>query len=139
MKTFDMQSVELRVSFDVAFAYISEPKNLPHWARGFKSVSNGRALLETENASVEIRLITRASHAQGTIDWIMRFPDGSVSVAYSRLIEMAQDRILYVFVLLPPPIPLEQWEGALAAQSETLREDLAKLSSILASRKLGVH
>jgi hypothetical protein len=34
---------------------------------------------------------------------------------------------------MAPPVPLEQLEGALEQQSQTLREELAKLSAILIS------
>jgi hypothetical protein len=131
MKTFDVQGVELAAPFDTAFSYISEPRNLPNWTRAFKAVSDGKALLETDNGAVEIQLLVAASRERGTIDWIMGFPDGSTAVAYSRVVDIGKYRSIYSFVLLPPPVPLEQLEGTLAKQSEILREELAKLRSIL--------
>jgi hypothetical protein len=39
---------------------------------------------------------------------------------------------LYSFVLLAPPVPLEQVEGALAEQAKVLRQELAALEERLA-------
>ena len=62
----------------------------------------------------------------------MTFPDGSVGRAFSRLVDHG-GRSLFTFVLLAPPVPLEQVEGALAEQSRTLREELRTLQQKLAT------
>ena len=87
--------------------------------------------MRTPNGEVEINLDVRASSKSGTIDWYMTFPDGSTAVAYSRVIELNHDSCVYSFILTPPPVPLEQLEGALEMQSKTLTEELAKLKGIL--------
>jgi hypothetical protein len=63
----------------------------------------------------------------------MTFPDGSVGRAFSRLIELGS-RTLYSFVLMAPPVPLEQLEGMLEEQARVLREELATLQSKLSNR-----
>jgi hypothetical protein len=131
MKTFDVQSVGINSSFEKAFQYIADVHNLPEWTRAFKRVSDGKALLETHSGSVEIALEVNASRQQGTIDWIMRFPDGSVGTAYSRVVKAENNRCVYSFILLAPPGPLEQLEGKLQQQSQILKEELASLASIL--------
>jgi hypothetical protein len=131
MKTFDVQSVGINSSFEKAFQYIADVHNLPEWTRAFKSVSDGKALLETHNGSVEIALGVNASRQQGTIDWIMGFPDGSVGTAYSRVVKAENNRCVYSFILLAPPGPLEPLEGKLRQQSQILKEELASLASIL--------
>jgi hypothetical protein len=85
-------------------------------------VSNGKALLETPDGSVEIGLKVNGSSDKGTIDWMMQFPDGSVGTAYSRVVEAEKNRRVYSFILLAPPGPLEQLEGT--QQSETSRRNL---------------
>jgi hypothetical protein len=80
-------------------------------------------------------LAVQAARDQGTVDWIMTFPDGSVAQAYSRVVVAGPERSLYSFILMAPPVPLEQLEGALEAQSQILREELAKLRAILGSDK----
>ncbi len=131
MKCFDVQSIEIGVAADTAFAFIADAQMLPRWAQAFAKVENGRALLRTPNGELSIALVVRAWAASGTIDWEMRFPDGSVGLAYSRLVALGTNRCLYSFVLTPPPLPLEQLEGALLAQSKTLAEELAALKEIL--------
>lgn len=131
MKTFDVQAVGINSSFDKAFHYIADVRNLPEWTSAFKKVSNGKALLETSDGSVEIGLKVSASREQGIIDWIMRFPDGSLGAAYSRVVEAEKNRCVYSFVLMAPPAPLEQLEGTLRQQSQILKEELARLASIL--------
>jgi hypothetical protein len=131
MKTFDVRSIEINAPFEKAFDYIAEPLNLPQWTNAFKSVSDGKAELNTPNGSVEIGLKIKESRREGTIDWVMTFPDESVATAYSRVIKVGERKSIYSFILTPPPVPLEQLEGTLEAQSRILREELGKLSAIL--------
>ena len=126
MLDFDVQTVELKASFDLAFRYVADPRRLPEWTHAFRSVSNGRATLATPRGEVEVALEVRASRESGTVDWIMTFPDDSVGRAFSRVVDLG-DRSLFSFVLLAPPVSLEQLEGALAEQSRTLREELQTL------------
>src|SRR5262245_15998843 len=104
MPDFDVQTVEIDASFDVAFRYIADAGRLPEWAHAFRSVSKGRATLATPRGEVEVGLQVAASHESGTVDWAITFPDGSVGRAFSRLIERG-GRCLYSFVLLAPPVP----------------------------------
>lgn len=131
MQDFDVQIVELEAPFAQAFRYLADPATLPEWTHAFRSVSGGRATLATPRGAVDIGLQVSASREAGTVDWTMTFPDGSVGRAFSRLLDMGA-RSLYSFVLLAPPVPLEQVEGALAEQSRTLREELKALQQRLA-------
>lgn len=131
MKTFDVQAIELNVPRGKAHAFIADPAQLPRWTNAFASVSPGRALLRTPGGQVEIDLAVTASPAHGTIDWRMTFPDRSVATAFSRLVDLDRERCVFSFVLTPPPVPLEQLEGALEAQSRTLAEELGKLKEIV--------
>lgn len=127
MKTHDVQSISIAKPRAEVFAYIANPANLPTWTNAFKSADAERAELVTPNGAVPIRLETRASAEQGTIDWIMTFPDGSVGAAYSRVTEDAGNSSIYSFVLMAPPVPLEALEGALEAQKKTLATELVSL------------
>jgi len=131
MMTQDVQSVELGVPFDKAFDYIADPHHLPDWAHAFHGVHDGRARLETPNDAVEIGLTVHTSREQGTVDWTMTLPDSSLAQAFSRVTPAGQGRCIYSFVLLAPPVSLEQFEGTLQQQSATLREELARLRHIL--------
>lgn len=131
MKTFDVQSIELEVARERAFAYLADPARLPEWTSAFARVRDGRALLRTPAGETEIDLAVEACAEAGTVDWRMEFADGSVAMAYSRLVRSGDERCVYSFVLMAPPVPLEQLEGALAAQSRTLAEELATLRRML--------
>jgi hypothetical protein len=126
MKTFDVQSIEINAPLERAFGYLADPHNLPSWTAAFKRVRDGRALMVTGAGQVEIELEVDASRAQGTVDWIMTFPDASIARAYSRLVNN-DGKCIYSFVLTAPPVPLEQLEGALEQQSRTLHEELGVL------------
>ena len=131
MRSFDVQGIDLAVPRSKAFAFIADPSHLPKWTSAFASVTAGRAVMRTPSGEVMIDLEVQASAEQGTVDWRMRFPDHSVATAFSRLVEVDRDRCIFSFVLTPPPVPLEQLEGALEAQARTLAEELKKLKGIL--------
>jgi len=131
MKTFDVQGIDLNVPRSKAFAFIADPVQLPRWTNAFSSVSAGRAVMRTPSGEVVIDLGVQASAEHGTVDWQMTFPDSTVATAFSRVVEMDRGRCIFSFVLTPPPVPLEQLEGALEAQSRTLAEELRKLKEIL--------
>ena len=131
METFRVESVWIKSTPEKAFRYISDPKNLPYWTHAFKTVQNGKALMATPAATVEVDLEVKASAYEGTIDWHMTFPDGNVASAYSRLLPDSTGQSIYSFVLMAPPVPLEELEGTLNRQAGILREELAKLNAIL--------
>ena len=131
MKTFDVQGIDLNVPQGRALAFIADPEQLPRWTNAFTSVTPGRAVMRTPNGEVMVDLKVEASPEHGTVDWRMTFPDGSVATAFSRVVEIDRDRCVFSFVLTPPPVPLEQLEGALESQSRTLAEELRKLKRIL--------
>ena len=132
MKTFEVQATELNVPADQAYRYIADPKNLPEWTNAFKKVWDGRAVMETPDGSVEIGLEVDTASKHATIDWIMTSPNGNVARAYSRVVSAGDQSCVYSFILLAPPVPLEKLEGALEQQSQTLREEMTRLRSILA-------
>lgn len=127
MKTFEVQSVEIEAPAAVVFDYVARPETLPEWTRAFRDVRGSRAVLATPSGSVEVELRVESARAQGSVDWFIRFPDGSLARAYSRVVPGAEMRSIYSFVLLAPPVPLERLEGALAEQSKTLAEELQAL------------
>jgi len=134
MKSFDVQSIKIQTGFHRAFTYIADPKTLPEWTHAFKEVSDGAAVMATPQGSVPVRLAVNSSAQHGTIDWMMDFPDGLRATAFSRLIEAGKNRCIYTFTLMPPPVPLEQLEGALEQQAKVLEQELASLARILSAR-----
>ena len=126
MKTFDVQGIELGVPRHAAFRFIADATNLPKWTSAFASVTPGKAVMRTPTGEVAVDLRVESSPQQGTIDWRMTFPDGSVATAFSRVVELDRGRCIFSFVLTPPPVPLEQLEGALEIQSRTLQEEIGR-------------
>lgn len=131
MKTYDLQGIELNVAREHAFNFIADPKQLPNWTHAFASVENGQAVMRTPNGETTIGLSVHANAENGTVDWIMTFPDGSVGKAFSRLVTLGPARCVFCFVLTPPPLPLEQLEGALEQSAKTLASELQTLKQIL--------
>jgi hypothetical protein len=134
MRTFDVQSIELDVPCADAFTYLADPATLPEWTRAFSAAGGGRATMMTPRGTVQVDLRVDASEAHGTIDWTMTFPAGEIAKASSRLITHGT-KTIYTFVLEAPPVPLEELEGTLEAQSRILAEELATLARHLSSRK----
>ena|SRR5437588_11780589 len=133
MDGFRVESIRIKAGFDKVFAYLAAPENLPQWTHAFRSVRDGRAVMATQAGTVEVGLRIDSSRAEGTIDWRMKFPDGNEASAYSRLVRQSDQACVYSFVLLAPPVPLAQLEGALDQQVQILREELKRLSQILDS------
>ena len=97
-KMFHVESVEIGVPIEVAFAYICDMQNLPSWARAFKQVGHGKAMMmQTPSGSVEVGIEVRASRDSGTIDWFMTMPDGAVAAAFSRVTPLGKERTTYKF------------------------------------------
>ena len=131
MRRFDVQGIDLQATQRRAFSYIADPIHLPHWTSAFASVANGRAVMRTPNGEIKIDLEVQSSEEQGTIDWLMTFPDGSVATAFSRVVKLDSKSCVFAFVLTSPPVPLKQLEGSLETQSRTLAEELQSLKRIL--------
>lgn len=131
MKNFDIQGIDLNISKSEAFTFIAEANNLPKWTNAFASVNQGKAVMQTPEGEVEIGFEVQASAEFGTVDWRMIFPDHSVATAFSRIVEADKDHCVYSFILMPPPVPLEEIEGALEYQSKILEDELKKLKELL--------
>ncbi len=131
IKNHDVQSVNIQATTDKVFDYIANPTNLPKWTGAFKKADEKSALLVTPNGELKIGLETKANKELGTIDWHMTMPDGSVGIAYSRVVTNADKNAIYSFILLAPPAPIEEVEGALLQQMEILKKELQNPQTIL--------
>jgi hypothetical protein len=61
----------------------------------------------------------------------MLMPDGSTGKAYSRVTGLPNGNVVYSFVLLAPPVPIEEIEGTLEQQKQLLAIELKKLAHLL--------
>lgn len=133
-QNFDVQSIAINVKPEKVINFLSEPSNVPKWAKGFSEVNGETALMETSNGKMKIGMRMACNHEQGTIDTIMTMPDGSIGKAFSRVVENDNgDSSIFSFVLLAPPAPLEKIEGILSEQKIQLAEELQVLKTILES------
>jgi len=131
MRMFDVQAVEIHAPRRTVFEFLKDPANLPKWAHAFASVEGSRAKLVTPTGSMSIDLEVRANAEQGTVDWRLAFPDGTVGLSQSRVTDTARGTCIYSFILHAPPVALEQIEGALDAQRTILTSELAVLKTLM--------
>ena len=131
MKTFDVQAISIHRPAEAVFTFVADPANLPQWTHAFARADDSSADMVTPSGTLAIGLSTIACAETGNVDWTMSMPDGSVGVAYSRVTPDGNERAIYSFVLMAPPVPLELLEGALAAQIGILHDELTKLKGIL--------
>lgn len=129
-RNFDVQSIGINIDSTTVFEFIAKPENLPLWKNAFSKANQNTASMITPAGELNIKLETLVSKNEGTVDWIMTMPNGSIGKAYSRVSENGENTI-YSFMLLAPPVPLEQLEGALFAQKTILAEELKNLKRIL--------
>lgn len=129
-KNFDVQSIALDAPTDKVFSYIADPRNLPKWTKAFAQADEKSALMVTPDGQLGVGLKVVASREAGTIDWHMMMPDGTAAAAFSRVTPNGSGSV-YSFVLMAPPVPIEQVEGTLQQQKELLREELGNLQKIL--------
>ncbi len=129
---FEVKNIALAVRFDTAFDYLADMTKLPEWTNAFAEVAKeGTALMRTPAGEISVQLEDNVDRKNGVIDTKMTFPDGSVGTAYSRLIALSEDSCAYSFLLTPPPVALEELEGALSAQAEILGQELQTLKAKL--------
>jgi len=133
-KNFDVQSIGINANHKDVFEFVAKPENLPLWTNAFSKANEKTAVLVTPQGELPIKMQTVVSAKLGTVDWIMTMPDGSIGKAYSRISENGMSTI-YSFTLLAPPVPLEQIEGALAAQKVLLVQELVDLKELIEKRK----
>ncbi|PHS67129.1 MAG: hypothetical protein COB12_04335 [Flavobacterium sp.] len=127
---FDVQSIGIKSKANKVYEFIAKPENLSLWTKAFVKADKTSAIMVTPNGELPIELETIIAKENGTIDWVMTMPDGSVGKAFSRVSENGENAI-YSFVLLAPPVPLEQLEGALSEQKLILADELKRLKQIL--------
>ncbi len=132
-KNFDVQSIGINVNHKEVFKFVAKPENLPLWTKAFTKADNKSAIMATHNGELRIKMQTIVSEDLGTVDWIMTMPDGSIGKAFSRISENG-DTTIYSFILLTPPVPLEQLEGALSAQKLLLADELVDLKNLLETK-----
>lgn len=131
-KNFDVQSIGINANPDKVFDFVADQKNDVKWALGFSEVTGDSAIMETPNGKMKVGLKTISDPTFRTVDTIMTMPDGSIAKAFSRVTENDNGKSsVYTFILMAPPVPLEELEGTLEEQKKQLAEELQLLKKIL--------
>lgn len=129
---YDVQHVNIKATPDTVYNFVAEPTNVPKWAIGFSEVNGETALMESPMGKMQIGLKMLCNPETRTVDTIMTMPDGSIGKAFSRVTENDNgDSAIFSFVLMAPPVPLQEIEGALAQQKKQLAKELLVLKEIL--------
>lgn len=130
-KNYDVQSIFIDASSDTVFEFVANPRNLPKWTKAFTEADEQKAVMATPNGKLTVDLDVKTSRELGVIDWHMTMPDGGgIAAAYSRVTPAGKGSV-YTFVLMAPPVPIEEVEGTLNEQIKLLREELDTLRGLL--------
>lgn len=137
MKTFDVVTRELSTSYEEAFHYISDPKNLPEWTLYIKQANENSCVIEKphEGGKVSYKLVTDASIGSGVIDWSLIAVDGQVRHSKTRLVWLEKRKCLYNFVFFYGDVEAEDDAETLRRQKAFYQQmvgELEKLQEILA-------
>jgi len=131
MKRYDVQDILIAAPVDRVLALAADAPRSPEWIEAFASVDGDRAILRTSEGEVEIGIEVVCDESSGTVDWRMRFPDGSLETAYSRALPTPEGQTVFTFVLMPSAAILQELEGDLDRQSRTLAGELRRLKELV--------
>src|SRR5207249_138291 len=127
----DTQAITIDASLSKVFRFVSNPENLPHWARAFCQAirPDGDAWLVTSPQG-EVRVRYRTDEALGVIDFHLSPAPGVEALAASRVLPNG-DGAAYVFTQFQTPgMPDDVFTG----QVHALREELLILKALLEGR-----
>jgi len=131
-KNFDVQSIGINANPGKVFEFVAEPTNVPKWAIGFSEVNGETAFMETLKGKMKVGMIMHSNPELRTVDTVMTMPDGSIGKAFSRITENDNgESAVFTFILMAPPVPLEEMEGKLEEQKKQLAKELQLLKKIL--------
>jgi len=132
VQNFEVLSIGIHAAPHKVFDFVADQKNDSQWSIGFSEVGEDFAIMETPNGNIKVGMKTYSNSELMTVDTVMTFPDGSIGKAFSRVIENDNGKsAIYLFVLMAPPVPLEELEGTLQEQKEQLAQELKLLKTIL--------
>jgi len=86
--------------------------------------------MATQAGAVEVGLRVRALR-RGYNRLAHDFPGWKRGNCILALVRESAEYCIYSFILMAPPVPLEQLEGALNQQAHILRDELTKLNAVL--------
>lgn len=135
IKTSEIVTMEFSTSYENAFLYIANPKNLPLWTLYLVEADEVSTTIQTPSGKVAHGLVTEASFETGVIDWHVISPDGKkVEKFCSRLIGLPNGNCVYSFMFFAYPDANENPIETLANKREQIVTELGKLKDIFADQ-----
>jgi hypothetical protein len=115
------ESVVLTAPYEKAFQYIVTPKNLTRWSTNFilslEEVGGGRYAVSTPHGRTTLAL--RHNEEVGTVDFL--FGDAATQmIVPTRLVRLGPERALYLFTLILPDLPDQEFSKAIRGLQEEL-------------------
>lgn len=131
MNNFAIIAKEFSVSYEKAFSFIADPRNLPKWTVFFREADERSALLEFPDGEVRrIPMKTISSIETGLIDWHMTMLDNSIYMSWSRLVGLKNGNTLYNFMFYVRPVPPDEVQATLAEQKRLVETEFNNLEQI---------
>jgi hypothetical protein len=129
-KSFILEGISIDHPAADVFKFVSDRNTLPLWTKAFKKITPHGAEYETPGGTVPIGLDVIADRDSGVVDWVMKFPDGTVDRAFGRVVAENATRANVQF-FFAPMLPPEGSEEAIKQLSATIREEFAVLKQTL--------
>ncbi|WP_086933517.1 hypothetical protein [Agarilytica rhodophyticola] len=129
--TFDMVTMEFPTSYENAFLYISNPKNIPKWTLYLVEADETSTVIETPEGKKTYGFITQASFGNGTIDWYVITADGrQVERSCSRLTRLPNGNCVYSFMFFADPNTVADPAKKIADKKQQMEKELENLKII---------
>lgn len=116
------ETVVVPTAYSDFFAYVTDPDNLTRWSVNFilhlNKQPGGRHRVKTPQG--ELGLEIRSDQGTGTIDMVFHGEQGRQFVVPTRAVPLGGDT-LYLFTLILPDLPPDEFEKAKADLREELR------------------
>jgi len=132
-------AVELEHPAAKVFAVANDHFRLSEWAHPIQDVRMKGGAQEVDYLLPD-GVVTCPAHNEsdakkGTVDWRVDIPKGEPVQVYSRVLPLGEDRSVYVFTLLSPPMPRRRLKDAYTVVQKNLLNDLEKFKGLVAGGK----
>ena len=132
--SFSMVGREFDVPVSVAYAFLSNPANLPKWALAFGDADEYSALLAfPDGTHLRVPMKTKVSEEFGVIDWHISLPNDFLDVVRSRVYPTTDNKCIYELSFGKRPVADDMLEGAMQEQAHLVEQEFDNLARIFAS------
>jgi carbon monoxide dehydrogenase subunit G len=119
------RSIAIDAPTDAVFAFVADPRNLPHWAPGAaKSVQPSGDDWLLDNGQAEVRITVRTSEQHGTVDLLS--PDDPRSGVFTRVLPNGTGSEYQFTLFFPEGTP----QDAVDEQLAVIEQELATVRTL---------